>query len=138
MMLQLPIIAKSPDGTEAMLAEDYTVRVWWLEITVYRGFWFDGASIPGVLQSVVGGPWDVLTLAAALVHDWLYASHAMWRWLADLIFYVLMRRGGVSRRKALAFWWAVSRFGADAWYSHDAAANISARALGAWRITTKE
>ena len=137
-MPKIPVITKVPSGAWAMLAKDFTVRVWRLEITVYRGFWFDGASIPGLLQGLVGSPWDPLTLAAALVHDWIYASHALWKWLADLIFYALMRRYGVPRRKAIAFWWAVSRFGADAWYGHDGVDNAFARAKGSWRIITKE
>lgn len=115
----------------AVLQEDYKVAVWLLVVTVHAGFAYDGASIPRLAQPLVGGPWDPRRLPAATVHDWLYASHALPRWIADLVFLViLVLTRGLSVWRCLVDWLAVRRYGRQAWDSHGPEEQLQARRLG--------
>mgnify|MGYP003294186969 CR=1 FL=1 len=117
MIAQPKIVHVSPNL--AKLIEPYTVRLWPFVITISAGFVFDGASIPALAQPLVGGPYDPRRLPAAAVHDWLYASHRLPRWLADLVFLVILIRTGLLEIwRCLVDWWAVARFGRAAWDSH--------------------
>ena len=103
MIAQPQIVHVSPD--RAKLLDQYTVRLWPFAITINAGFEFDGASIPALAQPLVGGPYDPRRLPAATVHDWLYASHRLPRWLADLLFlYILLMTGLLEFWRCLVDW----------------------------------
>lgn len=129
-----PLLAFDPDGVHAALADVYHVAAWPVSVWICVGFRYDGASIPRLLQPLIGGPWASVRLPAATVHDWLYASHAVWRWIADLIFLYLLILNGMPVRRALVDWWAVARFGGQAWRSHGPAENVAARDCGSIAI----
>lgn len=117
-MILQPHITILPSGL-AILDEDYTVSLWPATVTISAGFEFDGASIPALAQPLVGGPYDPRRLPAATVHDWLYASHALPRWIADIAFLViLLYTDLLPVWRCLVDWWAVARFGRAAWDSH--------------------
>ena len=105
-------------GGVTTLAEDWSIEALGLRITILAGFPTDGASVPILLRRWAGHPFDWPRLAAALPHDWLYASHAVPRWVADLIFLALLICVKYPFWSALADWWAVSRFGENAYYHH--------------------
>ena len=112
------------------LAEDWTVTVLCARFTVRAGFLTDGASIPAQLRRWAGHPFDWPRIAAALVHDWLYAAHLLPKWLADLVFLVLLVRVGYPIGRSVADWWAVVHFGGPAWRSHGPADQAFARSHG--------
>ena len=130
MSLPLPVIDISPDGSYAVLKDVYHVSAWPFYVWIDAGFVYDGASIPELLRPCIGGQWDPRRLPAATVHDWLYASHVLPKWLADLVFLWLLVLHGHGLWRSLADWWAVSRFGHAAWYSHDRAEQSLTRSIG--------
>lgn len=132
--LPQPRLAFEPGGALARLARDYRVAAWPVSVAVRAGFRYDGASVPAPLRPLVGGPWDPLRLPAATAHDWLYASHAVPKWAADLAFLRLLAANGMPPWRALADWWAVARFGGPAWRSHGPGENRRARARGEIRL----
>lgn len=118
MRLAQPVIDISPDGSYAVLKDVYHVSAWPVSVWSCAEFAYDGASIPQLARPYIGGPWDPRRLPAATVHDWLYASHAVPKWLADLVFGYLLYRNGMGLWRSIVDWWAVSRFGHEAWHSH--------------------
>lgn len=103
-------------------------------ITVRKGFIFDGASIPRALWRLCGHPMEVPRVAAALAHDWLYASHAVDRKTADAIFRKICRMVGIAWIRRAVEYRTLRIFGAAAWYSHGPKDIISARSHGAIEI----
>ncbi len=74
----------------------------------------NGASIPPILWSLVGGPWSGKYRRASVIHDYFfrtkkYASESVHR-----VFYDAMLTGGVSTIKAKLMYYAVLRFN-DRW-----------------------
>ena len=130
MSLRQPVIDISQDGSCATMIAPYHVNAWPIEVWIDAGFVYDGASIPELVRPYIGGPWDLRRLPAATVHDWLYASHARPKWIADLVFGYLLYRNGFGLGRSIVDWWAVSRFGHAAWYSHDKAEQMLNRQIG--------
>lgn len=94
-----PRFIEGPSLGLKQLCEDHktTVRLFWifgLEVIVLAGFVTDGASIPGKLQFLVGGPWAMPRLLAAIVHDALYAAHWFCRLACDVIYYLIRAQYG--------------------------------------------
>lgn len=87
-------------------------------VAVRRGFVFDGASIPRVLWRLCGHPLEVPRVAAALAHDWLYASHAVGRADADAIYREICRMVGIGWLRRGVEYLALRLCGGAAWRSH--------------------
>lgn len=95
----------------------YELAKKWIE-AIPRGFKTDFASIPGAV-------WPMFRFlrvlhrinSAALVHDWLYATHTCSRTVADAVFYQELRESGVSRWVAKILHWSVHIFGKAAYAS---------------------
>ena len=87
-------------------------------IVVRKGFVFDGASIPRFLWRLCGHPLEAPRIAAALAHDWLYASHACDRETADAIYLKICRMVGISWFCRTVEYRALRIFGDVAWRSH--------------------
>ena len=133
-MIPQPHITILPSGL-AILEEDYTVRVWPVTVSISAGFAYDGASIPALAQPFVGGPFDPRRLPAATVHDWLYASHRLPRWIADMVFLVLLLFTGLLPIwRCIVDWWAVARYGRAAWDSHGPEEQTIRRRQGAVKL----
>lgn len=124
-------------GGVSELAEDWSLEMFFLRITIRAGFLTDGASVPALLQRWAGHPFDWPRIVAALVHDWLYASHMLPRWIADLMFLAILIYVGYPFWRSLADWWAVSRFGESAYYHHGTDDQAFARAHGSIRFVIK-
>ncbi len=69
-----------------------------IEVDVPAGFVSDGASIPKIAWSIVGGPWTGKYRNAAVVHDYLYSVQTFTRRITDREFLVGMKGLGVG-------WW---------------------------------
>lgn len=78
---------------------------------VPTGATVDGASIPGFLWSIVGGPLEGRYRNASVVHDWYCAVRIEPSRDVHRMFYDGMIVSGVPKAKALSFYWAVLKFG---------------------------
>lgn len=76
-----------------------------------KGSTVDGASIPHVFWSVIGGPLEGKYRSASVFHD-VACVKKNTRWQdAAMMFYTAMRCSGVSPQKAKVMYTAVYRFG---------------------------
>ena len=82
-------------------------------VSVLKGFVFDGASIPESLWSIVGCPTDFAF--AGCIHDAIYRSRLLDRKTADKIFHNALLASGVELSKAKAMYLAV-RVGGESAY----------------------
>jgi len=97
-----------PDGRRFALEEDFVYEdkkgVAWLAPT---DLLTDGATIPTVFWSVIGGPWDGLYREAAVVHDaYCCGQTAPWQDVHRM-FYEAMRCSGVGWVQAKTMFYAV-------------------------------
>ena len=106
---KLEFIDEGPGkGRDMRLLEDLTYidpsgGAW----TARKGFQTDGASIPQVFWSFVGGPFDGPYRNAAVIHDW-YCDKMDKRWQdVHRIFYYASRAAGVGQIKAKILYAAV-------------------------------
>lgn len=100
------------DGRTMTLIEDFSFvdphgKIW----TAEKGVEVNGASIPRVFWTAIGGPFEGRYRLASVVHD----AHCVTRvesWQAvHRMFYEACRAAGVDRTKANAMYFAVYRFG---------------------------
>lgn len=79
-------------------------------VRIPQGYTFDGASIPRVMWSIVGSPFEPDYMLAACVHDW-YCEHAKCyfdRVIGDNVFLLLLARTQtVPRLRQVAMYMAV-------------------------------
>ena len=88
------------------------------QITVYKGFDFDGASVPRPLWGIIGSPMTDGYQRAGCLHDALYASHLFDRETCDNYFLEAMESDGVGYFKRYAMYWAVRAAGWITWEKH--------------------
>lgn len=92
----------------------FLFKGYYYEITIKKGFIYDGASIPKFAWSILGSPFTGLYLEAATVHDAIY--YAVWKYgrkLADEIFLFIMLEMGVPRAKAYTMYKTVRMGGSS-------------------------
>jgi hypothetical protein len=78
----------------------------------------DGASIPRALLSISGSPFAPRVIAAALAHDWAYASGELPRLEADRMFREALRESGHWFVGVWIKWAIVAAFGWLVWCRH--------------------
>jgi len=112
----------SPAGEgRVSVASEYTIDITTVDgirhvVTLPEGYVFDGASIPRLVWSVIGHPFDPSFLVAAAVHDW-YCERAtelkdyQLRVIGDAVFFALLRRAGVPWWKRSSMYVAVRSYG---------------------------
>ena len=103
------------DG-KAILLNDYVYSINGYEITVFKGFITDGASIPKCLQCIYS-PYGKY-IKAAVIHDFLYSKFnntGINRTLADKIFKFIMKETKVNNSTINKFYRAVRVFGEMSW-----------------------
>lgn len=142
----IPVAETRSGHTTYRVVQDYTYQ-WRLprhsveyRLTVPAGFECDGASVPRLLWSFVGLAPDGLLRAAAVSHDYLYASRGLvggnlkaryyspahehdWQTVlwpvtrkqSDELFARLLREAGVAKRRRRLAYLAVRLFGFYAW-----------------------
>ncbi len=84
-------------------------------LLIPRGFVWDGASVPAVVQGGIGKPWDCEFQYGSLLHDYLYVTHKATRRNADDWFYNDLRTQGMGMSRAYACWLACHMFGGSRW-----------------------
>ena len=127
------------EGSTVVLLDDWHIegvlpdgRV--LYLTVKAGFVFDGASIPRALWRVCGHPLEAPRIAAALAHDWLYASRCASRADADLIYRTICAWVGIGAFCRNVEYGALRLCGWAAWNGHGEDDRYFARAHGALEL----
>ena len=103
------------DDNVFILFEDVVVESLGYNITVKKGFDFDGASIPKWLWSIYGSPLNGNYVVASLVHDGLYASQKVSKSVSDKIFLDVMKQSNVGYIKRTSMYLAVKMFGGKDW-----------------------
>lgn len=101
-----------PGHTEFELVEDYTFidaqgRRW----TAPKGAVVDGASIPQVVWSWIGGPWSGAYRNAAVIHDWMCEQQIETSDITHRVFHDALLASGVSERLSWIMYQAVLRGG---------------------------
>ena len=101
-----------PDGRNMQLTQRFAyVDPRGKEWVAAKGSIVNGASIPGSLWSVVGGPYEGQYRQASVIHD-VACEEMTSRWEdVHLMFYEACRCGGVSMTKAKTMYYAVYNFG---------------------------
>ncbi len=100
--MDMPVLRPRADG-KYELAERFGY--------VPKGFVTDGASIPRFLWRVCGHPYEAPQIAAAIYHDYHYATGVLPRYSADLFFRVMLEDCGVGFVRRWIFYFAVRLFG---------------------------
>ena len=103
------------DDNVFILFEDVVVESLGYNITVKKGFDFDGASIPKWLWSIYGSPLNGSYVVASLIHDGLYASQKVSKSVSDKIFLDVMKQSNVGYIKRTSMYLAVKMFGGKDW-----------------------
>ena len=105
-----PSLRLLPDGESWEVVEAFEYHVGSEDsfevIRIPKGFITDGASIPKIFWSIIGGPWGKYGYAA-VVHDFLYHKKIYTRKKSDQIFLEAMEVLGVSKWKRLTMYWSV-------------------------------
>ncbi len=86
------------------------------ELVVPNGFPTDFASIPTFFHRLL--PKNGIYDAAAVLHDWLYATGEYYKDTADNIFLEAMVALNVESWRRNAMYQAVDKFGGTAWRNH--------------------
>jgi len=95
------------------------------DITVPKGFQYDGASVPRIFMFLIGFERDGIHRPAALVHDFLYQNKGYSgnnnqvvvysRKQCDRIFFEIMKKVGVMHWHAILAYYAVRLGGKFSW-----------------------
>ena len=123
-----------PDGRNMQLTQRFAfIDPRGKEWVAPNGSVVNGASIPGSLWSVVGGPYEGQYRHASVIHD--VACEEMTSKWDDVhnMFYEACRCGGVSEAKAKTMYFAVYNFG-PRWQTPAAAGAAPRAAFGAGAV----
>jgi len=120
-------IALLPDGRKASLLAPLTYHQhagpdWPAQV----GAVVDGASIPRIFWTLIGGPFEGRYREASIIHDVHCASQFRSSRETHRMFYEAMRCSGVGEIKAKIMYYAVARFGPQ-WDVQRAEANLRQR-----------
>lgn len=128
MKIYYPQVPKHDDlknGTHVLTA-DFHFWVSHKHYVIRKGFVWDGASIPKLMQWKYGTPFDPVHFVGGLVHDAIYANE-VWcvghymgranftRFRADCIYFSLIHANGSVYLRAVKEWLAVRIFGGSHW-----------------------
>lgn len=136
-------IYQGVSGSRHVLAVDWHIEVELPDgrrfgISIKKGFEFDGASIPRALWRVCGHPLEVPRVAAALAHDFIYASHLLDRETADVIYREICRMVYIAWLRRSVEYYTLRLFGSAAWYSHEQSDIAFARSHGAVELMNEK
>lgn len=83
------------------------------EFPIFKGYCYDGASVPRLLWRIIGSNTDPQFLIASLIHDVLCENHNYVnndRKFSSKVFRALLREAGVSKIKAQTMYLAVDNY----------------------------
>lgn len=116
---------------EALRFKDASGTIWEAKATLKT----DGASIPGIFQPFIGGPFDEKFIKAAIVHDHYCDRHVRsWR-TTHRVFYDALLDQGVSTAKAKTMYLAVL-VGGPKWIKLIPGKNCGTNCINAMKSTT--
>jgi hypothetical protein len=102
------LLKPEPDGRNMTIVDKFSYTDWGGHtLTASPGFVSDGASIPRVAWTLVGGPWDGKYRQAAVVHDVGCESHKYSWKITHRLFYEAMLDSKVDKPLALTMYYAV-------------------------------
>lgn len=97
-----------PDGRNMTVVDKFSYTDWeGHTLVALPGFVSDGATIPRVAWTVLGGPWDGKYRKAAVIHDVGCVSHKYSWKITDRLFYEAMLDSEVEKPVALTMYYAV-------------------------------
>lgn len=113
----IEFIKETENGDIVRLKRNMVYFIGDKSIVVPKGFESDGASVPRLLWRSISPTIHPSTIAAAILHDWLYRKHLFgWnRYVADACFYSISRSDGLSWWRAALAWLGLRLFGWIAW-----------------------
>jgi hypothetical protein len=105
-------VSLAGDGRKIVLLNNYRFQdpkgdIW----LATKGSTVDGASIPRMFWSLIGGPLEGPYRNASVIHDYYCVTRNKDWQQTDRVFYQGMRAAGVSQAKALVMYYAVVAFG---------------------------
>lgn len=95
-MFKTPLDTRQLDDDTFELLHRLIYRNDDFEITIYKHFDFDGASIPRIFWSLIGSPMTGKYTKSGCLHDALYASKLFSREKCDSLFLEAMKSEGVG------------------------------------------
>jgi hypothetical protein len=102
------VLKPEPDGRNMSVVDKFSYTDWeGHTLTAQPGFVSDGATIPRVAWSLVGGPWEGKYRQAAVIHDVGCVSHEFSWKITHRLFYEAMLDSEVARPLALTMYYAV-------------------------------
>jgi hypothetical protein len=113
----IEILDETENGDIFKLRRSMTYCIGEKSITVPKGFESDGASVPRFLWWLISPNIDKRTLAAAILHDYLYRiqPEGWTRKQADAVFYGICRSDGLQLDQSILAWLGLRLFGGKAW-----------------------
>lgn len=109
------VISPKQDGRLMQLQQPFSyIDAKGTDWAVPSGAIVDGASIPRIFWSIIGGPWEGAYVQASVVHDWFCAVRTMPWQQTHQMFYEAMLTSGVSSAKAKIMFLAV-RYAGPSW-----------------------
>lgn len=108
-------IDRSNDWEAAKLERSLSFETsWGFVIEVPAGYTTDLVSVPCWARPFIPR-FEGETASAAVVHDYLYSTHCVPRWVADGILYEALIASGVSSAKSFVMWASVRLGGLRGW-----------------------
>lgn len=109
-----PIAETQPQ--QWIVRQDLVVRIYGSELVVPSGFICDFASVPRLLKPLF--PDKAINSTASVVHDYLYSTGLSSKWMADAVFYELLKCAHCAWITRISMWLGVALFGFVAWRKH--------------------
>ena len=131
-LIPQPVAFPVPGTNQWQLCEDFCLflpysKKWLLVKAGYRS---DGASIPEILWTPIGNPFEPDYVAAAFGHDPLYEAELLDKHACDKELFHLMRFNSArGHSKSREFFIAVDEFGSSVWDAHTPQSIAAARQL---------
>lgn len=105
-----------PDGKRIKLLRHLQLDWNGFLVLIPAGFVCDGSSVPVPFRSLAAR--FTKSIAAGVLHDYLYATGKFSRRVADWLFYKALRDAGVPRWRSGLMWVGVRAGGWVAWNRH--------------------
>lgn len=114
--LEIPWVPEEKDGDLiCVVAEDFSLAPWGLNVTIQKGFRSDGMSVPRFFWRSVGPRIAPKTIGPSIAHDYLYSVHVIGRSAADRWYREVLIGNGYSRIRAYEVWLGVRIGGGSHW-----------------------
>ena len=124
-----PTFADVPNTNLKEITHDWEFEVGGRTVPVPAFVRFDGSSIPGFAQPIIGKPYDKKYEVPAFKHDYCFLTHCCTFVEANNLFYKDLRDNKVNIFKAMAKYTAVSTVGYYHWCKKDVKGLKELRAL---------